>query len=576
MCRARRAAPRTRARAPRRGRRLFPFLPLTRARARALRPRGSGEVVFSTGMVGYTESLTDPSYRGQLLVSTFPMVGNYGVPGVSLAGGGRAPRLDALGLRHGFESDRIHAAALVVQDYSHHYSHWDALQSLGAWLEQEGVPAISGVDTRALTKLIRSAGALKGRIEVEGEEPLPFSDPNDRNLVAEVSTNATTVYNAGGDVKVLAVDCGMKHAIVRQLVARGAEVTVVPWDHAFAAELGGFDGLFLSNGPGDPTRCEATIAQLREALAHDAPKPIFGICLGNQLLGLAAGAQTLKLPFGNRGQNQPVMNKLTSEAFITPQNHGYAIDDATLPAGWQPLFENINDGSNEGLVHESKPFFTAQFHPEAAGGPTDTAFLFDVFLDRCRRGRDGEPADAGLVFPTRARSRRARPQEGAAARLGRALDRPGGRVRLLGLAGDQGAQGGGAAGRAHEPQHRERADQRRRREQRRPARGQRVLPARDARLCRAGHQAREARLDRHLDGRPDGAQLRHRAARHRHLRQVRREGARHDDRDDPHTEDRQIFNDKLNEIDEKIAVQGGHDHRGRAVAASSKEIGYPA
>mmetsp|Transcript_26422 Transcript_26422/g.40908 ORF Transcript_26422/g.40908 Transcript_26422/m.40908 type:complete len:1515 (+) Transcript_26422:117-4661(+) len=341
-----------------------------------------GEVVFTTGMVGYTESLTDPSYKGQILAFTQPMLGNYGVPSRTIK--------DEFGLPKFMESNNIHAQAVICQDYSHHWSHWNADSSLGAWLKEEGVPGLAGIDTRALTKKIREKGAMLGRIEIdENAAPPDFSkmqSPNLRNLVAEVSCEGVTVYGKGNPVKIIAVDCGMKHNIIRQLVKRGAELTVVPWDYPFASEMDKYDGLFLSNGPGDPTMCVHTIEQLQKVitLPEDQMKPLFGICLGNQLMGLAAGGQAIKLPFGNRGQNQPVVNHQTGECYITPQNHGYAIDSQSLPPEWDPLFTNANDNSNEGICHMTRPYFTAQFHPEAACGPSDTEFMFDTFLDACR------------------------------------------------------------------------------------------------------------------------------------------------------------------------------------------------
>ncbi|CAM9323832.1 unnamed protein product [Hapterophycus canaliculatus] len=344
----------------------------------------AGEVVFSTGMVGYAESLTDPSYKGQMLTLTYPMIGNYGVPDRSLR--------DKFGLSKHFESDKIHAAALLVQDYSHHYSHWEAKSSLGDWLKEEGIPAIGGIDTRLLTKKIRDKGVMLGKLEVEGGgEVAAFSDPNERNLVAEVSITVPRVYGEGNPIKVLAVDCGVKNNIIRMLCKKGAEVTLVPWDHDLSKEAHKFDGIFLSNGPGDPTMCVSTVKQMEKIIALEGGdlKPVFGICMGNQLMGLAAGCTAEKMPFGNRGQNQPVVNRLTNECYITPQNHGYAIDDSKLGKGWQTLFTNVNDGTNEGIRHESKPYFSAQFHPEAQGGPTDTAFLFDVFLNAARSGHRG-------------------------------------------------------------------------------------------------------------------------------------------------------------------------------------------
>lgn len=317
------------------------------------------------------------------------MVGNYGVPSMT--------QKDTFGLLQGFESNQIHASALIVQDYSYTYSHWDAKMSLSEWLKQEGIPAIHGIDTRMLTKKIRSQGAMLGKIEFEGQDPVELKDPNKRNLVAEVSTKTVQYFGKGNPVKVLAVDCGIKSNIIRMLVERGAEVKLVPWDYNIYDDLPNCDGVFISNGPGDPTVCQKTISELRKVINAEGKllKPVFGICLGNQLLALAAGAQTEKLPFGNRGQNQPVLNNLTQECYITPQNHGYAVNDKSLPAGWRTLFTNANDHTNEGIMHESKPFFTAQFHPEAMGGPTDTAFLFDVFLDTIREKR------STLTFPTR-------------------------------------------------------------------------------------------------------------------------------------------------------------------------------
>jgi carbamoyl-phosphate synthase (ammonia) len=307
------------------------------------------------------------------------MVGNYGVPSTT--------KMDKYGLRQGFESDRIHATALIVQDYSYTYSHWDADKSLSDWLKEENIPGIHGIDTRLLTKKIRSHGAILGKIEFENKPEIAFEDPNLRNLVAEVSTKEVKFYGKGNPIKILAVDCGIKSNIIRMLVDRGAEVKVVPWDHDVSKELPVCDGIFISNGPGDPTMCAKTINELRTIINAEKNqiKPIFGICLGNQLLALAAGAKTEKLPFGNRGQNQPVLNNLTGECYITPQNHGYAVNANTLPSDWRQLFTNANDKTNEGIIHNTKPYFTAQFHPEAAGGPTDTAFLFDVFLDNAKR-----------------------------------------------------------------------------------------------------------------------------------------------------------------------------------------------
>eukprot|EP00931_Biecheleriopsis_adriatica_P111998 TRINITY_DN864_c0_g1_i4.p1 TRINITY_DN864_c0_g1~~TRINITY_DN864_c0_g1_i4.p1 ORF type:complete len:1615 (-),score=380.51 TRINITY_DN864_c0_g1_i4:13-4806(-) len=337
----------------------------------------SGEVVFFTGMVGYPESLTDPSYAGQILVLTYPLIGNYGVP---------SAEPDGLGLPKWFESNKIHLKGVVISDYSYEPSHYTSIRTLGEWLSSQGVPGIYNVDTRAITKTIRQTGAILGKIIVEGSTPssdLPMDDPNVKNLPAEVSRKEKEFFTppAGKSppVHVLAVDCGMKNNIIRYLVnVCGVRLTVVPWDYDFTQDE--FDGLFLSNGPGDPTKCSKTIEHVRTVM-HQRPKtPIFGICLGNQILALAAGAKTYKMKFGNRGMNQPVVDLRTSRCYITSQNHGYAVDASTLPEGWMPLMVNANDNTNEGIIHRLKPWFSVQFHPEACGGPTDTDFMFNYFL----------------------------------------------------------------------------------------------------------------------------------------------------------------------------------------------------
>ena len=321
----------------------------------------SGEVVFNTGMVGYVESLTDPSYAGQILVCTYPLIGNYGVP-----------KGDC------FESKKIQLAGLIVSEYSVHYSHSTAKESLGSWLKRSGIPAITGVDTRALTKKLREHGVMLGAIS-QNKKPTKFKDPNEENLVARVSIRKKQIYKSG-KTKIVLVDCGAKENIVRSLVARGATIIRVPWDYDFTREK--YDGLVISNGPGDPQMCAKTIAYIRKALTHN--KPILGICLGNQLLALAAGATTYKLKYGHRSQNQPCVELETKRCFITSQNHGFAVDEKTLPRDWEPWFTNANDGSNEGLKHKTKPWRSVQFHPEASPGPTDTAWIFDDFVRQLR------------------------------------------------------------------------------------------------------------------------------------------------------------------------------------------------
>ncbi len=324
----------------------------------------AGEVVFNTAMTGYPESLTDPSYTGQILVATYPLLGNYGVPRPT----------SAHGIPEGFESDRIHIAGLIISDYSQRFSHWNAAVSLGQWLHDNQVPALFGIDTRALTKTLRESGSMLGKIII-GEEDVNWFDPGQHLLPPRVSIGGKHVYGAGKH-RILLVDCGLKQNIVRSLLKHDVQLIRVPWDHDLAQET--CDGLFISNGPGNPTMCKPLIAQLKKAIRRD--KPIFGICLGSQLLALAAGAPVYKMKYGHRSHNQPVIELDTGRCFITSQNHGYAVDHKQLGDGWIPAFINLNDQSCEGIRHREKPFFSTQFHPEAAGGPTDTAFLFDRFI----------------------------------------------------------------------------------------------------------------------------------------------------------------------------------------------------
>lgn len=328
----------------------------------------AGEVVFNTAMTGYPESLTDPSYSGQMMVLTYPLVGNYGVP---------PQTFEANGLSTFLESEKIHAEAIIVSDYSENYSHWNAVESLGDWLKKEKIAGITGIDTRALTKLLREKGSMKGKIVFEDKNEIDFVDPNLINQVARVSCREVITYG-NGKKRVVLVDCGVKHNIIRCLLKRDVTVIRVPWDYDFNTIE--YDGLFISNGPGDPDMCDITVGHIREAMKKE--KPIFGICMGNQLLAKAGGAKTFKLKYGHRSHNQPVRLVGTNKCFITSQNHGYAVDNDTLSDDWEPLFLNMNDGTNEGIRHKRLPFFSAQFHPEAASGPTDTEFLFDTFIDK--------------------------------------------------------------------------------------------------------------------------------------------------------------------------------------------------
>lgn len=354
----------------------------------------AGEVVFNTAMTGYPESLTDPSYAGQLMTLTYPLVGNYGVPPFTIEGNGLATFM---------ESEKIHAEAIIVSDYSENYSHWNAMESLADWLKREHVPGITGIDTRELTKVLREHGVMMGRIvfdDAMDNGEWKMDNYGEVNYVDRVSCKDIIVYAAGESntfpvstpkeelnsqlsifhsqlKKVVLVDCGVKTNILRCLLRRGVEIIRVPWDYDFN-QLS-FDGLFISNGPGDPDTCDAAVQNIRRAMANEK-LPIFGICMGNQLLSKAGGARIYKLKYGHRSHNQPVRMVGTDRCFITSQNHGYAVDNNTLGADWEPLFVNMNDGSNEGIRHKRNPWFSAQFHPEAASGPTDTEFLFDEFV----------------------------------------------------------------------------------------------------------------------------------------------------------------------------------------------------
>lgn len=324
----------------------------------------AGEVVFNTAMTGYPESLTDPSYKGQLLVLTYPLVGNYGVPGSEIE--------DDM-LKY-FESEKVQVSALIISDYSFKYNHWNAEKSLSDWLIEQKVPGIYGIDTRALTKHIREKGCMLGKIIINDED-CDYYDPNINNLVADVSIKEKRIYG-NGKHKILLIDCGVKNNIIRYFLSKDATVIRVPWDYDFHKEE--YDGLFISNGPGNPEMCTSTISNLQLALKQNTP--IFGICLGHQLIALASGAKTYKLKYGHRSHNQPVKLQGTMKGYITSQNHGFAVDDKTLPEEWESFFTNLNDNTNEGIKHKSKPFFTVQFHPEASSGPTDTDFLFDEFI----------------------------------------------------------------------------------------------------------------------------------------------------------------------------------------------------
>lgn len=334
----------------------------------------AGEVVFNTAMMGYPESLTDPSYAGQLMTLTYPLVGNYGVPPFTV---------EANGLPTYMESDRIYASAIIVSDYSEQYSHWNASESLASWLKREKVPGITGIDTRQLTKVLREHGVMMGKILFDDmPEIIPEADYEGVNFVDKVSCKEIVRYNEGSGAKVVLVDCGVKANIIRELIQRNVEVIRVPWNYDYTSME--FDGLFLANGPGDPNMCQATVDILRKQM-NLSRKPICGICMGNQLLAKAGGANIYKLKYGHRSHNQPVRMVGTDQCFITSQNHGYAVDASTLGSGWEELFVNMNDGSNEGIRHKDNPWFSSQFHPEACSGPVDTEFIFDNFVSTLRQ-----------------------------------------------------------------------------------------------------------------------------------------------------------------------------------------------
>lgn len=324
-----------------------------------------GEVVFNTGMVGYPEALTDPSYNGQILVLTYPLIGNYGIPDASFENG----------LFKNFESDKIQVSGLIISEYSPGQYHWSAKISLSEWLQKYSIPALYGIDTRMLTKKIRIQGALLGKILFGDKDTIDFEDPNKRNLVAEVSINEPVEYNKGKQ-SVIIIDCGVKNNIIQSFLRRNITVIRVPWNYDFNKIKA--NGIVVSNGPGDPQMVPETIENVKSAMRKN--NPILGICLGSQIMGLAAGASTYKLKYGHRGQNQPCSEMGTKRCYITSQNHGYAIETKSLPIDWREWFYNDNDGTNEGLLHISKPFFGAQFHPEASPGPDDTEFLFDMFV----------------------------------------------------------------------------------------------------------------------------------------------------------------------------------------------------
>lgn len=337
----------------------------------------SGEVVFNTGMVGYPEAFTDPSYYGQILTMTYPLIGNYGIPASKIVN-----NLDA-----NFESEKIQIRGLVISEYIDNNSHWQSSTNLSDKLKKSKIPALCGVDTRSLTKIIRETGVMKGIIAFEKsrqEAGLSFEDINKKNLVSLVSCLKPVTYG-NGKFTILMIDCGLKFNQIRIFLNLGIKVIRVPWNYDMftADQKFSFDAIFISNGPGDPKMVESTIKHVREAIKRQIP--IMGICLGNQILALASGADTYKLKYGHRGQNQPVSENGTNKCFITTQNHGFAVDTNSLSKDWEPWFTNLNDHTNEGIKHKKFPFISVQFHPESMPGPTDTEWLFQYFIDKAKK-----------------------------------------------------------------------------------------------------------------------------------------------------------------------------------------------
>ncbi|MEM2760232.1 MAG: glutamine-hydrolyzing carbamoyl-phosphate synthase small subunit [Nitrososphaerales archaeon] len=344
-----------------------------------------GEVVFNTGMVGYTEALTDPSYRGQILCLTYPLIGNYGVPSYDIK--------DDLGMPKYFEAEHIQPKGLVIHELSPLASHWAMDRTLDQWLYDEGIPGIHAVDTRELTKRIRVKGVMMGVMEVSKNEisdealfkELKDSERyDDIKFVKEVSTQSTQIYGDGSECVVL-IDTGTKYSIIRNIMRTGYKVVRLP----FTADIQQVmsykpKGVVLSNGPGDPKHCAETITLSQDLLKREIP--VLGICLGNQILALAAGADTYKLKYGHRGQNKPCIDLRNGNTYVTSQNHGYCINPETLKGtGFKLWFKNADDNTVEGIMHEEKPIIAVQFHPEASPGPYDCMFLFDM-LDKMIRG----------------------------------------------------------------------------------------------------------------------------------------------------------------------------------------------
>ena len=321
----------------------------------------SGEVVFATGMTGYPQAFTDPSFEGQILVTTYPIIGSYGVPEKKF-----------------WESERIHISGLIVSQYIDTPSHHESKMTLDTWLKKEKIPALEIKDTRFITEHLRNSGTMLGKII--NNKDVPFYNPDTDNLLSKVSTKEIISMGIGKKT-ILMIDCGAKSNIARCFLKRGVKVIVAPWDFDVFGKEGNrlrFDAIFISNGPGNPKMAGKTVETVKKAMENKIP--VLGICFGNQILALAGGGDTYKLKFGHRSQNQPCLLEGTKRCFITTQNHGYAVKN--IPEGFNPWFTNANDNTNEGIIHKKYPFMSVQFHPEATPGPMDTEWIFDFFLEK--------------------------------------------------------------------------------------------------------------------------------------------------------------------------------------------------
>lgn len=333
----------------------------------------SGELVFTTSLVGYNESITDPSYKNQILVFTNPLIGNYGVPS----------RIKENNLLKYFESDKIHVSGIVVGNYSTKYSHWNAIESLDSFCKKNNVPLLSNIDTRMLTMYLRNHGTTNGEISSSTEEQNSIVNDFQIHPIIQVSTKKVITYNSNGKIKICLIDCGTKNNIIRCLINRNCQVDLIPYNTDISNNIN-YHGIIIGNGPGDTSKMNVIIENIRKITLNKPLIPIFGICAGHQLLALSAGFDIYKMKFGHRSHNAPVLDTFTKKCYITSQNHGYCIKNTIIPNDWNISFINLNDNTIEGIEHKFKPYFSVQFHPEAKSGTKDTEFLFDKFVHKCK------------------------------------------------------------------------------------------------------------------------------------------------------------------------------------------------